>query len=382
MRLPRSVASVLFVLLILTFAATAFAQISVGISVNFGPPALPVYDQPLCPGDGYIWTPGYWAWDNDGDDYYWVPGTWVTAPEVGYLWTPPWWGWENNAFFFHDGYWGPQVGFYGGISYGFGYFGHGYEGGRWQGDHFYYNREVNNINVTNIRNVYNERVTIHNENHVSYNGHGGIDARPSPQEEAAMHERHIGPVGAQTEHIQAARGNRELRASENHGRPPIAATARPGGLHEGAVPAKSAGGAYNPPANRGRGSGPDASPGRGAESSASRGNNSYVHPHDLPAINRPAPTNTGDVKRDQKYQQQQEKMYAKQNQEREKLQARQDKEHQQLAKQNANDARKQQVEQRHQQQTQQLSQKHEQQQQHMQTRSAPPPSHEQGGKPH
>src|ERR1017187_5997813 len=24
-----------------------------------GPPALPVYEQPLCPGDGYLWTPGY-----------------------------------------------------------------------------------------------------------------------------------------------------------------------------------------------------------------------------------------------------------------------------------------------------------------------------------
>jgi len=35
-------------------------------------------------------------------------------------------------------YWGPVVGFYGGINYGFGYFGRGYEGGRWEHDHFYY----------------------------------------------------------------------------------------------------------------------------------------------------------------------------------------------------------------------------------------------------
>ena len=26
------------------------------------PPPLPDYDQPPAPGDGYLWTPGYWAW--------------------------------------------------------------------------------------------------------------------------------------------------------------------------------------------------------------------------------------------------------------------------------------------------------------------------------
>jgi hypothetical protein len=30
------------------------AQVSVGVSVTFGPPALPVYAQPLCPGPGFI----------------------------------------------------------------------------------------------------------------------------------------------------------------------------------------------------------------------------------------------------------------------------------------------------------------------------------------
>ena len=37
-------------------------------------------DSRLCaaglPGPGYIWTPGYWAYD-PADGYYWVPGTWV-----------------------------------------------------------------------------------------------------------------------------------------------------------------------------------------------------------------------------------------------------------------------------------------------------------------
>src|SRR5689334_17348519 len=97
---------------------TTAAQVSIGISVNFAPPELPVYEQPLCPGEGYIWTPGYWAWDPDYGDYYWVPGTWVLAPQPGYLWTPPYWGWNGVLFVFHEGYWGPRVGFYGGINYG------------------------------------------------------------------------------------------------------------------------------------------------------------------------------------------------------------------------------------------------------------------------
>ena len=75
----------------------SFAYVSVGVSINIAPPALPVYVQPPCPEVGYIWTPGYWAWD-DGD-YYWVPGTWVSAPSVGLLWTPGYWGWGDGGYF-------------------------------------------------------------------------------------------------------------------------------------------------------------------------------------------------------------------------------------------------------------------------------------------
>ena len=153
MRLSTLVRYLFLTLILFSVPTASFAQF--GVSVSFGPPAIPVYEQPICPGDGYIWTPGYWAWD--GSDYYWVPGTWVLAPEVGFFWTPGYWGWGGSAFFFHEGYWGPHVGFYGGINYGFGYFGHGYEGGRWDGGHFFYNRSVNNVNVNVIHDVYKAR---------------------------------------------------------------------------------------------------------------------------------------------------------------------------------------------------------------------------------
>jgi hypothetical protein len=317
----RGIRSLLLTVSMLFLSGASFAQ--VGVSVSIAPPELPVYDQPICPGDGYIWTPGYWAWDGE---YYWVPGTWVLAPEVGYLWTPGYWGWGGSGFLFYDGYWGPSVGFYGGIDYGFGYFGHGYEGGRWQNGHFFYNTAANHVDTNAIHNVYSTRVN-ENVNHVSYNGgSGGINDRPTAQEEAAAHDKHIGPVAAQTQHAWAAHNNPQQRVSANHGTPPVAATPRP---------------------------------------------NLAVHPKDLPPVERPATAKTGNSKLDQKYQKQQEKLVAKQTQDRQNLQQKQDKEHQQLAKQNAAPERTQQVEQRHQQQTQQMVQRHTQQTQQMQQRQAP-----------
>ncbi len=116
------------------------------------PPSLPDYDQPPIPGPGYMWTPGYWAWNNY--DYYWVPGTWVEPPQPGLLWTPGYWGFADGVYGFHRGYWGPKIGFYGGVNYGYGYGGHGYDGGYWNGDRFFYNRSVNHFGTAHIENTY------------------------------------------------------------------------------------------------------------------------------------------------------------------------------------------------------------------------------------
>ena len=371
MVLIRSVRSWLLALVILIVSTASFSQIA--ISVSFAPPALPVYEQPLCPAEGYIWTPGYWAYDYDYEDYYWVPGTWVEAPEVGYLWTPGYWAWRDNGYAFNEGYWGPRVGFYGGIVYGYGYFGEGYEGGRWENGRFFYNRSVNNINVTNIRNVYNTTVVnnYNSGNRVSYNGgNGGINARPRPEDQMAARERHLSPLPVQREHVQTARGDQQLRASVNQGRPPVAATPRPGAFNDrGVVHAREAGAPYRPPAGRGPGQ-------PRANNLGSRPDNNVprpptaVHPRDLPPHQRPQDTASPNVNR--KYQQQQDKLYSKQDQEHQRLQQRQDQEHQRLAQQRADDSRRQQVENRHQQQTQQLEQKHVQQQQRLQERQPPP----------
>lgn len=370
--------------ILLLMTAAMFGQVRMGVVITIAPPPLPIYDQPLCPGENYIWTPGYWAYGDDFDDYYWVPGTWVLAPEVGFLWTPGYWEWNEDRYVFYDGYWGPQVGFYGGIFYGFGYFGEGYEGGRWDHDRFFYNTTVNNVNITEIHNVYNAPVrTESTPPRVSYHGgNGGINRPPKPEELAAARARHIPPVPVQREHVQVARTHPDLRASANMGKPPVAATPKPGAIEErGVVPAKASGGPYTPPPNRGKNQARENPPANRPNDRPANNNrpdrnasrpNPPVHARDISPAERPSPPNTGNAKQDQKYQQQQEKQFAKQEQERQKLQQKQDREDQRAAQQKADDARRQQVEQRHQQQTQQLQQKHEQQQRQMEQKQRPP----------
>ena len=250
MRNFRSIRSLLLALAMLSVSAVSSAQVL--LSVNFGPPALPVYEQPVIPSEGFIWVPGYWAWSPVG--YYWVPGTWALAPEPGLLWTPGYWAYDSELYYWHPGYWGPVVGYYGGIPYGFGYPGTGYYGGYWRGRQYYYNQTVNNVSTTNIRNVYSTTVVENTTivNRVSYNGGpGGTTARPTPAELAAARQRQVPPTPVQTQHEHAASTNRSLLASENQGRPPIAATPKPAEFSgHGVVAASHAGAPYKAPENR------------------------------------------------------------------------------------------------------------------------------------
>jgi hypothetical protein len=250
-----SVAALLFLALLVCLpmqaraAANAGGQVSVGISVSFGPPPLPVYAQPVCPGPGYIWTPGYWAWDPTYG-YYWVPGTWVQAPYPGALWTPGYWGWDPVVFGFvwHAGYWGPQVGFYGGIDYGFGYYGDGYDGGYWRHRRFFYNRAVNHLDMRYIHHFYDRDAFHHRRwGRISYEGgRGGIVARPTAYDYRAARERRMGPMQEQYRQERMARRMPDARWSVNRGRPRIAATRRPERfMGNGVMRATRSGGPYH-----------------------------------------------------------------------------------------------------------------------------------------
>ncbi len=190
------------------------------------PPPIPDYEQPYCPGDNYIWTPGYWYF-SPAIGYYWVPGAWVLAPYIGALWTPGYWGFWGGRYLWYSGYWGPYIGFYGGINYGFGYFGIGYQGGYWNRGAFYYNRSVNRIG-RGVRNVYMRNVRFNNRSRVSYNGgRGGLNVRPTQSQMTASRAQRYGALPAQRQLVQRAQRNRTQFANVNKGRPGQAAWAQP-----------------------------------------------------------------------------------------------------------------------------------------------------------
>ncbi|MEO3405857.1 hypothetical protein AAFN85_18235 [Mucilaginibacter sp. CAU 1740] len=228
----KKIISVFTVLLLVV--ATAFkshAQVSVGVSINIAPPVLPTYSQPPCPVDGYLWTPGYWAYDAD-NGYYWVPGVWVHPPRIGYLWTPGYWGYDGAIYVFHEGYWGRHIGFYGGVNYGYGYGGSGYVGGRWAGNSFQYNTAVVNVNTTVVHNTYINRTVINNNetvNNNSFNGPGGVATKPNTRELSAAKEDHVQPTTEQVNHRQVAGKDKSQFANNNNGRPSTTAMNKVGG---------------------------------------------------------------------------------------------------------------------------------------------------------
>jgi hypothetical protein len=200
-----------------------------------------------------MWTPGYWAWDGVGD-YYWVPGTWVEAPQPGYLWTPGYWGWgDGGVYVFHGGYWGTQVGFYGGVNYGFGYGGGGFAGGEWRGGSFAYNTAVSvgehNRDSHDVC-EYHHRHQHHDRQQLSLQLQRRaerIAVKPTPEQETFAKQPHLPATAAQTQHEQVAKQDKSNFASANHGVPAHAAVARPATsvaeLQKNAVVAKAAPGA-------------------------------------------------------------------------------------------------------------------------------------------
>ncbi|HZX57963.1 MAG TPA: YXWGXW repeat-containing protein, partial [Mucilaginibacter sp.] len=78
------------------------AQDDAALQATQAPPELPVYEQPACPTDGYLWQPGYWAFSLL-HGFFWVPGVWVAPPNPGLLWTPCYWGYDGGIYVFHRG---------------------------------------------------------------------------------------------------------------------------------------------------------------------------------------------------------------------------------------------------------------------------------------
>jgi hypothetical protein len=248
--MPHEIRSLLPILLLaaLPAAMPTAASAQVLISVNIAPPVLPVYEQPEAPAPGYLWTPGYWAWNADEGDYYWVPGAWVTPPSPGLLWTPGYWGWEDGAYLWHEGYWGPHVGFYGGVNYGFGYGGVGFVGGEWRGGTFFYNTAVVHVRFGGpvfVRPVPAPVVVAR----VSFNGgRGGIVARPTEFELSAARDHHIAFTEVQRAHVTESFHHQEFRAAKFAGEHPGGGAFR--GEEHRPPEALRGGGAFRPEEHR------------------------------------------------------------------------------------------------------------------------------------
>jgi hypothetical protein len=148
---------------------------------------------------------------------------------VGVLWTPGYWQFVGAVYIFHPGYWGPHIGYYGGINYGFGYMGVGFAGGRWVGNSFAYNSAVNNLNVNIIRNTYSETVANNaTVNRVSFNGGpGGTTTVPTPQERAATAEPHIPSTPLQRQRMLQAANNSALVGKASVAHPAVSLQHRP-----------------------------------------------------------------------------------------------------------------------------------------------------------
>lgn len=237
--LKRCAPTLLALALLTPFAA--WSQVS--MSIRIGPPPLPYYDQPAIPGEGYLWTPGYWAWSPEDDDYHWVPGTWVLPPETGLLWTPGYWAYNNLGYVWSVGYWATRVGFYGGLNYGYGYTGVGYQGGRWEGGRLRYNLIANNLGRGgDNHSTYRARLPtpVHNNRSGVNGGPDGARALlPTPTQRQWLSNPRTEPTPRQADHERSALTMPVQRATVNHGAPQIAATRQPSGFEApGAVRAR------------------------------------------------------------------------------------------------------------------------------------------------
>jgi hypothetical protein len=155
-----------------------------------------------------------------------------------------------------------------------------------------------------------------------------------------------------------ARANPQLRAEVNHGKPAIAATARPAaftGSH--VVAAREAGGAYQAPERK------------------------LDHASSVPAHQAPSPLREAKPAQQESHeagprsqvqqQQREQALVDRQNQQHAQLQAQQEREHEQAQQRNLSEQRQQEMEQRHAQQTAQMENRHVQQMQNLQRPQSP-----------
>jgi hypothetical protein len=197
-----------------------------------------------------------------------------------------------------------------------------------------------------IQNVYSKTV-INNVtvNRVSYvGGPGGLSAQPTAEEQRVAHEHHTPATPVQLQHRETAAARPELVASVNHGKPEIAATAKPANFESHTVAASRAGGPVP------------------------------VHARDLPkpptATGAPKPPSNAEAD----YQRQQAALQSRHQQERDALDQMQERDHAYLNQQGASAHKQAAIEHEHRQQTEFLQQRQASEMQGLRSPAPHPPA--------
>ncbi len=88
--------------LLTTPMAEAQMRDSVDIRIGQAPPP-PRYEAAPPPRRGYVWAPGYWAWD--GHRHVWVGGHWERVRRGYHHYAPPGWQQGPGGWRFDHGGW-------------------------------------------------------------------------------------------------------------------------------------------------------------------------------------------------------------------------------------------------------------------------------------
>ncbi|CAG2156267.1 hypothetical protein D3C87_1210270 [compost metagenome] len=110
-RLVRAMTGATLLVATLAFAPAAMAQVNIHIGIGTPPPA-PIYEAVPAPRHGYIWQPGYWAWDDHGHKHKWKQGKWA-KDRPGYVYESPRWVQASNGWVMQPERWNQGPGDHG-----------------------------------------------------------------------------------------------------------------------------------------------------------------------------------------------------------------------------------------------------------------------------
>ena len=75
----------------------------VAVDIDVAPPA-PQYEVIPPSREGYVWSPGYWRWDDEHHRHAWVGGEYIHGRH-GEHWVPHHWSERNGRWHLDDGHW-------------------------------------------------------------------------------------------------------------------------------------------------------------------------------------------------------------------------------------------------------------------------------------